>query len=713
MPSRLSYTFFFSLLLVTESVSYAQEIDKPILLDSAKVTALRSRNRHGNGALYTPAQIKGTVTTLGEPDILRHISIMPGVSQGMEGSLGLFVRGANNGGNRIELNGVPLSSYSHMLGLISSISPQIVEETIFSPGGISVEHGDVASSLTQIKTKRATQVPSITSVSLSPYLVSFTHSGKTKDNKSGLLVSGRGSLLPLLIGKGLGLLAPKSSQVTGIDGFMYDLTIQGDWNIGKKNRLDIMAYGSQDRYVIETFADRFRLEWWSAAIKAGWEYSILPELKLESRAYHVRNNAIQHQDILDSEKKTSTSLMMSNLQNETSLASCLRYRPTIFLGLDGGMEISHKEFSPANRIISTNLNNTLGGITYPSTMIAGFLSFIYARPDKIEASIGLREAAVHVLREWRSSLDIRFKSDVYLTDKLGLEFTFDRMTQFHHVLEGLPMGWSLDITIPSLTDFPEEVTYQGYAGAFFNRQIGSNGMLNLCLGGFYRRMDNLVSYKSSTNFFRITDASWANEVAVGKGRSLGGELSASYSSDRINATLAYTLSRTTRNFAEVNEGKDFLFRYDRPHILNINGSLLLGSHLNRRGKSISHKLSSTFAFSSGNLISTPVSSYQGELLPFWYNKGNGGMYLSILAHRLARTRYEYSSENNFRLKDYIRLDAAYSIEIQKGSRISSWTFSIFNVLNRHNPMLIYNNGKEFKSVSLLPIMPSFRWSYDF
>lgn len=696
--------------LVNVYVSHAQESARPVQIDSAKITALRSARGHRTGAIYTPSEINGTVTTLGEPDILRHISSLPGVSQGMEGSLGLFVRGANNGGNRIVLNGVPLGSSSHMLGLISSISPEVVSKTVFSPGGIDAEHGDMSSSLTEISTKRATQVPSFTSVSLSPYLLSFTRSGRTEDHMSGLLVSGRGSMLPYMAGKGLGLLQKENRLGTGIDGFMYDLTVQGDWKVGQRSRIDVMAYGSQDRYVIETAEDRFRLEWWSAALKGGWEYDISRTLALETRIYYVIASSVQHQEVLDSQKETGTSMLMSNLQNETCMASILRFRPAGAFGMDGGMEISHKAYSPANSIVTTNnLRNTVGGTTYCSTTAAGFLSFIYAMPDRLEASFGLRGAASHVLGKWRPSLDVRFKSDIYLSEHTGLELTFDKMTQFHHVLEGLPMGWSLDISIPAFSDFPEERTHQGYVGAFYGSHIGK-GRLNACAGGFYRQMDNLVSYSSSANFFRITDAAWANEVVVGSGRSYGGELSVSYSSERVNTTLAYTISRTTRNFAEINDGRDFLFRYDRPHILNLNSGILLGGRTSRNGKIVTHRLNSALSYSSGNLVTIPVSSYQGELLPYWYHKGNGGIYLSSLAHRLTRTRYEYGDENNFRLKDYLRLDIAYTIEKQIGTRKSSLTFSIFNVLNRHNPMLIYNNGQEFKTVSLLPIMPSIRWN---
>jgi hypothetical protein len=54
---------------------------------------------------------------------------------------------------------------------------------------------------------------------------------------------------------------------------------------------------------------------------------------------------------------------------------------------------------------------------------------------------------------------------------------------------------------------------------------------------------------------------------------------------------------------------------------------------------------------------------------------------------------------------------------------SSWTFSIFNVYNRHNPYIIYfaNEGSatqgnltiKAKQVYLFPILPSVTWNFKF
>ena len=55
-------------------------------------------------------------TMTGEPDIIRAFAMQPGVSEGVEGFSGLYVRGAGNDQNLILLNGVPLYQISHLAG---------------------------------------------------------------------------------------------------------------------------------------------------------------------------------------------------------------------------------------------------------------------------------------------------------------------------------------------------------------------------------------------------------------------------------------------------------------------------------------------------------------------------------------------------------------------------------------------------------------------
>ena len=128
-------------ILLVYTLATAQN-SAPTQLDSAVVVAGHSGQNRGNVFVFSPIKAAKSITAIGEPDVIRHITSMPGVSQGVEGTLGLFVRGANGGSNRIEFNGVPLSSYSHLLGLFSAVNPATSGESIFRSGGVGADHGD-------------------------------------------------------------------------------------------------------------------------------------------------------------------------------------------------------------------------------------------------------------------------------------------------------------------------------------------------------------------------------------------------------------------------------------------------------------------------------------------------------------------------------------------------------------------------------------------
>lgn len=61
-----------------------------IRIDSSVVSDRLPIFRKPNLYLYTPERAAAIVSVIGEPDVLRQITTLPGVSSGVEGSLGLL-----------------------------------------------------------------------------------------------------------------------------------------------------------------------------------------------------------------------------------------------------------------------------------------------------------------------------------------------------------------------------------------------------------------------------------------------------------------------------------------------------------------------------------------------------------------------------------------------------------------------------------------------
>lgn len=74
----------------------------------------------------------------------------------------------------------------------------------------------------------------------------------------------------------------------------------------------------------------------------------------------------------------------------------------------------------------------------------------------------------------------------------------------------------------------------------------------------------------------------------------------------------------------------------------------------------------------------------------------------------------FTSVNNYKMPDYIRLDLGCNFSL-KTHNPQELTLGVYNVLNRHNPFsIIYDDrSREWRQVSLLPIMPSFSYRVYF
>lgn len=86
----------------------------------------------------------------GEPDIVKALQTLPGVSQGMEGFTGLYVRGGDNDQNLFLYQGLPLYHVSHLGGIFSSFNVETVDRVDFYKASFPARYGGRISSITNI-----------------------------------------------------------------------------------------------------------------------------------------------------------------------------------------------------------------------------------------------------------------------------------------------------------------------------------------------------------------------------------------------------------------------------------------------------------------------------------------------------------------------------------------------------------------------------------
>ena len=139
-------------------------------------------------------------------------------------------------------------------------------------------------------------------------------------------------------------------------------------------------------------------------------------------------------------------------------------------------------------------------------------------------------------------------------------------------------------------------------------------------------------------------------------------------------------------------GVTFPAKFDRRHILNATASLTVADNEKR-----SIALTGLFTLQSGHWETVAAGEYPA---------------VTFFGQQYALDYF--TSVNNYEMPPYIRLDLGCSFKF-KTRHPQELNLGIYNVLNRHNPFsIIYDDrSREWRQVSLLPIMPSFNYQVTF
>ena len=95
--------------------------------------------------------IKELPITFGEKDIIKSISLLPGVQTVGEFGTGFNVRGGGNDQNLILIEGAPVINSSHLFGLFSILNANTVSNVTLMKAGIPSSYGERASSVLAIE----------------------------------------------------------------------------------------------------------------------------------------------------------------------------------------------------------------------------------------------------------------------------------------------------------------------------------------------------------------------------------------------------------------------------------------------------------------------------------------------------------------------------------------------------------------------------------
>jgi outer membrane receptor for ferrienterochelin and colicin len=265
-----------------------------------------------------------------------------------------------------------------------------------------------------------------------------------------------------------------------------------------------------------------------------------------------------------------------------------------------------------------------------------------------------------------------------LNDKFSLMGSYTITTQSIHRVSSSNAMVVNDLWLPAKKGIKPSKSYQSEFGVFYNSGRFFQAEVNF----YNKQMKDLSIYKEGASF--VLYPRWEDNITTAIGKSYGAEFLVQAHLKNTFILLAYTLSKTTRQAPDVNGGKVFNYRYDKPHNLN----LTIGYRANRK-----LSLSCNWVIQSGNMIS-------------FYD-------------RIIQTDYLYipipfiDKLNNIRFPVYHRLDLGLErrTTTKWGKKILK--FDIYNVYSKLNPWYLTTNNGNIEQVTLFPIVPSVSYRVEF
>jgi len=639
--------------------------------------------------------IQKSTMLLGEGDILKSLQLLPGVKGGNDGFAGIYIRGGTPDQNLMLLDGIPVYNVNHLFGFLSTFNTDIVKDAVLYKGGIPARFGNRLSSVVDISLKDGNSKEKQGTFSLSPIAGRISFEGPVKRNVSSYIVSLRRTWFDQIFTA----FSPAGQKAAY---FFYDLNFKYNHTVNSRNKFAFSIYAGKDKFYSKIKSDgeksEYGFNWNNAAYSLRWNTVYSPRLYATYIAYQSNYNFIQESQTYSN--ATIQSRRVKSKIRDRSIQADFEYEIFQKSKIRFGSKMSFLSFSPEiTQIINFETDTTLNNSAQQNSINSEFYIEQDSKlTDDLLINFGLREGLFTVKNKTYSILQPRVSITYLISKKTSLKGSINKMGQFLHLLTNSSIGFPTDLWVPSTDKTVPEKSIQ-YAFGINQRLVEKS--LEGSIEVYYKTMRNLLEYQDGANYL-FGSKNWEDKITYGRGSSYGIEFFINKKKGILTGWVGYTLSKSDRVFAEINNGEKFPFKYDRRHDLSVYGNYSISQ---------AKSFSLVFVLSSGNLATLPVNSYKG-LLPPNYNltpRYQSGNYSSDFA-----SQDLIVNRNNYRLPIYHRLDLNYQTsKTTKHNNTRTWVFSVYNAYSRLNPFLLYQAGAQLKKLALFPIVPSISYKLDF
>jgi hypothetical protein len=635
----------------------------------------------------TAKQIKTIPQFLGEFDVIRSITLLPGVTTVGEGASGFNVRGGKTDQNLILLDEAPVYNSSHIFGFFSVFNGDAVRDLKLYKGGIPAPFGGRLSSVLDVRQKEGNTKEYGGTVGLGLLSSRVMFEGPIIQDKASFMIAGRRSYQDVL------LKASPNDDINNIIANFYDLNAKVNYKFSDKSRLFLSAYYGKDAFGVPGLV---KFNWGNLGLTGRWNYLINDKLFLNvSTIYSDYDYAIGFDF---PQAKIDNVAYIKNQTNKIAFS----WFPNASHQVNYGAEATVYDFEPFSTTfdyIDSNLtdinielqneyavepafyiednwkvNNRLtirGGIRYSSFYNFGERDVINYTPtangtvrndlivDTTSYASGELIEGYDGLQGIEPRLGINFKT----TENSAIKASYNRTRQYIHLISNTTSSLPIDTWRPAGRFIKPGTADQVALG--WNRNF-ANGEWQLSVETYYKTLRDLVDFKNGAQPTGVDNIEV--DLMTGRGRSYGVEMQLDKKIGALTGWIAYTYSRSELQVdlgatpeEWINLGEWYRAAQDKPHDIAIVAAYAWKPNISFSG---------SFIYQTGKPYTYPEarSEFEGIIYPFAL------------------------SRNNSRTPAYHRLDLSMDVKIpNKKNRDweGSWNFGVYNAYARKNAFSIF------------------------
>jgi hypothetical protein len=663
-------------------------------------------NRPNNENIVSPqmgveklnmAQVNQVPVVFGEKDILKTLSLLPGVKSAGEANTGFYVRGGASDQNLILLDEATVYNASHFFGFFSTFNSDAIKDVSLFKGGMPAEYGGRLSSVLDIKMNEGNNKNYTAEGGLGLISSRIKVEGPIVQDKGSFMVSARRTYIDFF------LKASSDSTIKGSSIYFYDINAKANYHFDSKNAIYLSGYFGKDVLALKnTFGTNWGNSTGTVRFNHIFNNKLFSNTSLVFSNYNYAIESLQ----ADNNFKATSQITDFNLKED------LQYSAGSSHTLKFGLNILHHTIAPGD--ITTTGSSSFNNKSIEKRY--GFENAIYVSDewkatDKLTFLYGLRLSGLFLLgpgtfktynavgntitsTTYASGASVknylnfepRFSAGYQLNDETSIKASYNRNTQNIHLLNNSTSATPTDLYVMSSNNIKPEIADQVSAGWFKNFK---DNTYEFSAEVYYKWLQNQIDYKDGAQL--IGNADVESLLTYGTGLAYGLELFLKKKYGRFNGWIGYTLSRTELKFPAINNGNYYPARQDRTHDLSVVGIY----QLNKRWS-----FSSVFIYGTGNAVTYPTGKYN-----------IGGL-----------TTFSYSQRNGYRLPSSNRLDLGATLEGKQHKRYhSSWTFGIYNVYASRDPYIITfrdsktvpNTTEAVETSIFATLIPSVTWNFKF